>query len=100
MSATERECKNFLLTTKNFIPENLFLANFGKTVKYFSKRLNYNNYCTIMYNHVQPCRAVDAGVCGVPSFTVNSSSEVVWGQDRLNVVADYICGCKNFNAKL
>ena len=90
--------QNFLLTTKNFIPENLFFsANFGKTVKYFSKSLNYSNYCII---NVQSCRAVDAGVCGVPSFTVNSSSEVVWGQDRLNVVADYICGCKNFNAKL
>ena len=45
-------------------------------------------------------RAVDAGVCGVPSFTVNSGTKVVWGQDRLNVVADYICGLKNFNAKL
>ena len=38
------------------------------------------------------CRAVDAGVCGVPSFLVNGSSEVVWGQDRFNVIADYMCG--------
>lgn len=38
------------------------------------------------------CRAVDAGVCGVPSFQVNESEEVIWGQDRFNVVADYMCG--------
>lgn len=37
-------------------------------------------------------RAEEAGLCGVPSFQVNDSSEIVWGQDRLNVVADYICG--------
>ena len=44
---------------------------------------------------IHVCRAVDVGVCGVPSFQVNSSSEVVWGQDRMNVVADYICGWKH-----
>lgn len=38
------------------------------------------------------CRALDLGVCGVPTFQVNGSSEIVWGQDRLNVVADQICG--------
>lgn len=37
------------------------------------------------------CRALDEGLCGVPSFTVNNS-EVVWGQDKLNVVADMLCG--------
>ncbi len=38
-------------------------------------------------------RAVDEGVCGVPSFQVNGG-EIVWGQDKLNVVADMICGWK------
>ena len=36
-------------------------------------------------------RAVEEGLCGVPSFQVNGG-EVVWGQDKLNVVADMLCG--------
>eukprot|EP00118_Oscarella_pearsei_P012456 m.92105 g.92105 ORF g.92105 m.92105 type:complete len:433 (+) comp36712_c0_seq26:1978-3276(+) len=39
-------------------------------------------------------RAVAAGVIGVPSFQVNRSPNVIWGQDRLNVVADLLCGWK------
>ncbi|XP_065911506.1 uncharacterized protein [Dysidea avara] len=35
-------------------------------------------------------RAIDVGVCGVPSFQVNDGM-LVWGQDRLNVVADMLC---------
>ena len=29
---------------------------------------------------------------GVPSFQVNGSPYVIWGQDRMNVVADLLCG--------
>lgn len=36
-------------------------------------------------------RAFAAGLCGVPSYQVNDGS-VVWGQDRLNIVADLLCG--------
>ncbi|XP_078380491.1 uncharacterized protein LOC144663421 [Oculina patagonica] len=36
-------------------------------------------------------RAFAAGLCGVPSYQVNDGS-VVWGQDRLNIVADMLCG--------
>lgn len=38
------------------------------------------------------CRAVSAGVCGVPSYQVNEGPTIIWGQDRLNVVADMLCG--------
>ena len=37
------------------------------------------------------CRAFAAGLCGVPSYQVNNGS-VVWGQDRLNIIADMLCG--------
>jgi len=37
-----------------------------------------------------PHRAIDVGVCGVPSFQVNDGM-LLWGQDRLNVVADMLC---------
>lgn len=36
-------------------------------------------------------RAEREGACGVPSFQVNHGP-MIWGQDRLNVVADMICG--------
>lgn len=36
-------------------------------------------------------RAFAAGLCGVPSYQVNDGS-VIWGQDRLHIVADLICG--------
>lgn len=36
-------------------------------------------------------RAEESGLCGVPSFQVNDGP-VVWGQDRLNVVQDMLCG--------
>lgn len=44
-------------------------------------------------------RAVEEGVCGVPSFSVDGGP-VVWGQDKLNVVADMLCGWKDTSAKL
>lgn len=40
------------------------------------------------------CRAVAAGLCGVPSYQVNNGS-VVWGQDRLNIIADMLCGLED-----
>ena len=30
-------------------------------------------------------------MCGVPSFQVNGG-DVIWGQDRLNIVQDVLCG--------
>ncbi|KAJ7392753.1 hypothetical protein OS493_010408 [Desmophyllum pertusum] len=36
-------------------------------------------------------RAIAARLCGVPSYQVNDGS-VVWGQDRLNIIADMLCG--------
>lgn len=36
-------------------------------------------------------RAFAAGLCGLPSYQVNNGS-VIWGQDRLNIVADLLCG--------
>ena len=38
-------------------------------------------------------RAVKYGTCGVPSFIVDNGP-LVWGQDRLNVVQDMLCGWK------
>ena len=38
-------------------------------------------------------RAMENGVCGVPSFIVDNGP-LVWGQDRLNVVQDMLCGWK------
>ncbi|XP_031557502.1 uncharacterized protein LOC116294112 isoform X2 [Actinia tenebrosa] len=40
-------------------------------------------------------RAVKNGVCGVPSYQVNDGA-ILWGQDRLNIVADLLCGWKDF----
>ena len=36
-------------------------------------------------------RAVKYGACGVPSFIVNNGP-LIWGQDKLNVVQDMLCG--------
>ena len=38
-------------------------------------------------------RGEDEGLCGVPTFQVNGSRPI-WGQDRLHVVADMLCGWK------
>lgn len=46
------------------------------------------------------CRAVDNGLCGVPSFQVNDDKTIIWGQDRLNVVADMLCDQLVSNSKL
>ena len=52
----------------------------------------YDHYiCSYNCNHRGCCRAVDTGLCGVPSFQVNDGGVVLWGQDRLNVVADMLC---------
>ena len=48
--------------------------------------LDHVIYYIIMYR-----RAVDNGLCGVPSFQVNDNKTIIWGQDRLNVVADMLC---------
>jgi len=37
--------------------------------------------------------AIKSGVCGVPSFQVNGG-DIIWGQDRLDIVADLLCGWK------
>ena len=39
-------------------------------------------------------RAIHAGVCGVPSYQVDGGA-VIWGQDRLNIVADLLCGWRD-----
>ena len=39
-------------------------------------------------------RAVKEGLCGVPSYQVNGGP-VIWGQDKLNIVADMLCGWKD-----
>ncbi|XP_065056055.1 uncharacterized protein LOC135684423 [Rhopilema esculentum] len=36
-------------------------------------------------------RAISLGLCGVPSFQVDDQP-VIWGQDRLNIIADELCG--------
>ncbi|XP_057300975.1 uncharacterized protein LOC130635615 isoform X2 [Hydractinia symbiolongicarpus] len=38
-------------------------------------------------------RGLDAGICGVPSFQINDGP-VVFGQDRMNVLADMLLGWK------
>lgn len=36
-------------------------------------------------------RGIEAGICGAPSFQVNGGP-VIFGQDRLGLVADLLCG--------
>lgn len=68
-----------------------------------TKRYKVQDYlldCFMILTYLH--RAIDEGVCGVPSFQVNGG-EVVWGQDKLNVVADMLCGWKpsyQYTAKL
>jgi len=38
-------------------------------------------------------RALAEGVCGVPSFQIDGG-DVIWGQDRMDVVSDLLCGWK------
>lgn len=44
-------------------------------------------------------RAIREGACGVPSFQVNGG-DLIWGQDRLDVVADLLCGFPAANISL
>lgn len=45
-------------------------------------------------------RAVEEELCGVPTFQVNRGP-LIWGQDKLNIVADMICGWQDhLQAKL
>lgn len=37
-------------------------------------------------------RAVQTGLCGVPSFQVDGGELVIWGQDKMNLVADLLMG--------
>ena len=46
--------------------------------------------CLELYLFI-PCRAVKSGACGVPSFMVDDGP-LIWGQDRLNVIQDMMCG--------
>ena len=50
-----------------------------------------NVYLLLSVLHVIFSRALDEGLCGLPSFQVNNGP-VVWGQDRMDVVADMLCG--------
>ena len=43
-------------------------------------------------------RAASQGVCGVPSFQVDGG-DVIWGQDRLNVVLDLLDGWTGSDSK-
>lgn len=45
-------------------------------------------------------RAVQLGVCGVPSFQVNHTGSIIWGQDRLDVLQDVIAGWRPSEPKL
>lgn len=47
---------------------------------------------------VNTSRAANAGVCGVPSFQVNGG-DVIWGQDRFDVVLDLLDGWTKNEAK-
>ena len=40
---------------------------------------------------INTVRAKEEGLFGVPSFQINDK-EVVWGQDKLNLVEDMLCG--------
>lgn len=61
---------------------------------------NTERYSVCLSNYMCVCvRAIEAGVCGVPSFQVNGG-EIVWGQDRLHVIADMLCGWRDTNSKL
>jgi len=38
-------------------------------------------------------RAKEEGLCGLPTFQINDK-ELVWGQDKLDLVQDMLCGWK------
>ena len=53
-------------------------------------RVRYQIYVLTVFTLVLR-RALTAGLCGVPSFQVDDG-HVLWGQDRLNVMEDMLCG--------
>ena len=63
-----------------------------------TKRCGYFDH--VIYYIIMYRRAVDNGLCGVPSFQVNDNKTIIWGQDRLNVVADMLCNHDVSNSKL
>ena len=68
-----------LLNSNGFDGEKLLLKAEEKWVK---EKLKENTE-----------RAKNSGLCGVPSFIVNDR-ELIWGQDKINIVEDLLCGWK------
>ena len=86
-----------MLLHGGFDDDHLMETANTKTVK---EKLKVNTKRCGFYDHVIHdnnihCRAVDNGLCGVPSFQVNDNKMIIWGQDRLNVVADMLCDENN-----
>lgn len=89
--------KNINIGDKNIVLKLLNDAGFdGKSLiekaqeNEIKERLSLNNV-----------RAKEEGLCGVPTFQINDK-EFVWGQDKLNILADLLCGwnASEINAKL
>ncbi|XP_065911815.1 uncharacterized protein [Dysidea avara] len=77
---------------KNIGDENVLrevLQHGGFDVNHLIKKANAPSVKEQLKENTK--RAVDTGLCGVPSFQVNDGGVVLWGQDRLNVVADMLC---------
>ncbi|KXS21444.1 HCCA isomerase/glutathione S-transferase kappa [Gonapodya prolifera JEL478] len=41
--------------------------------------------------------AINAGIFGVPSFTFNNSDEILWGNDKIDVVEEILAGQDSLN---
>eukprot|EP00112_Aurelia_sp_Birch-Aquarium-sp1_P010167 Seg2185.3 transcript_id=Seg2185.3/GoldUCD/mRNA.D3Y31 product="Glutathione S-transferase kappa 1" protein_id=Seg2185.3/GoldUCD/D3Y31 len=66
-----------VIKTAGFNPDELIAAAQSQDIK---DKLRENTQ-----------RAISLGICGVPSFQVDDQP-VIWGQDRLNIIADELCG--------
>ena len=73
-------------------------ATAKEQLKVNTKRCGHLDH--VIHYIIMHCRAVDNGLCGVPSFQVNDNKMIIWGQDRLNVVADMLCNQDVSNSKL
>lgn len=68
------------------------ISDAGFSTDYIMKHINDQTIKKELFENT--AHAVSAGICGVPSFQVNGG-EVIFGQDRLNVVEDILCGWKD-----
>lgn len=79
---------------QNIAEKSVITSILNKNNYPIDKLLEYTTLQEIKQELIQNTKlAIDVGCCGVPSFQVDNLP-IIWGQDRLNILEDILCGWK------